>query len=245
MSSRSTNGRIVRSVIARLLFVACLSGCAASPYDTEADHGRRVGPALTGLPSFKTDSEADLWLRETSATYAAIAASIESNRDYRGYRFVARDDVRRGMVAWVDGYLDIQLNVELKGPDRLTTLIFEMANASRFGDHQQVDLAVDRGLIETPEQFGLANEMIEYEALKQHRRVLIEIASRVGELPSAFYYFVTPAPRSIGEYRLPGLYHYLKAQKESGHTAHYHRCFHRRRPERRTPPRPPERGSTR
>jgi len=245
MNPRSTNGRIAWPIIAALLYLAGLSGCATSPSDTEAHHGRRIGPPLIDLPSFKTDTEADSWLRKTSATYAALARSIESNKDYRGYRFATRDDTRRGMVARVDGYLEIQLNPGLSGPDRLTTLIFEMANASRFPDHQQVDLAVDRGLITTPEQFGLANEMIEYEALKQHRQVLIEIASRVGELPAGFYYFVTPAPRSIEDYRLPGLYQYLKAQKESGHTAHYYRWFHLRKAARGTPGKSPERDSTR
>ncbi|MHC4198427.1 MAG: hypothetical protein ACYSU0_00350 [Planctomycetota bacterium] len=245
MSSRSTNGRIAQSIIATLLYLVCPLGCATSPSDIEAHHGRRVGSILIDLPSFKTDTEADSWLKETSVTYAALARGIESDRNYRGYRFATRDDIRRGMVARVDGYLEIQLNAGLSGPDRLTTLIFEMANASRFPDHQQVDLAVDRGLITTPEQFGLANEMIEYEALKQHRQVLIEIASRVGELPAGFYYFVTPAPRSIEDYRLPGLYNYLKAQKESGHTAHYYRWFHRRKPGRGTPGKSPERGSTR
>lgn len=245
MSTRSTSGRIVRSIIATLPFLTCLSGCITSPSDTEAHHGRGVNQTLIDFPSFETDTEADQWLRKTSATYAAIAGSIESNRDVHGYRFAARDDIRRGMVARVDGYLEIQLNVELSGPDRLTTLIFEMANASRFPDHQQVDLAVDRGLITTPEQFGLANEMIEYEALKLHRQVLIEIESRAGALPAGFFYFVTPAPRSIEDYRLPGLYQYLKAQKESGHTAHYYRWFHLRKPGRGTPRKSPERGSTR
>ncbi len=210
-----------------------------------AAHFSMTGAACVGYNFFKTDAEADQWLRKTSATYATIVKKIESSKDVRGYRFATRDNIRRGMVAWVDGYLEIQLNADLSGPDRVTTLIFEMANASRFPDHQQVDLAVDRGLVTTPEQFGLANEMIEYEALKQHRQVLIEIASRVGELPAGFYYFVTPAPRSIEDYRLPGLYQYLKAQKESGHTAHYYKWFHRRRPGRGTPGKSPERGSTR
>lgn len=175
--------------------------------------------------SFKTDTETDQWLRENSATYAGLVADIERRTDIRGYRFVAQEEVRRGMVAWFDGYLEIQLNPQLAREDRVTAIIFEMANASRYRDHQQIDLAVDQGLIRTPEEFGLAHEMIEYEALRLHRQILLEIAARAGPLPTGFFYFVTPAPRSIEDYQLPDLHQYLKSQKESGHTSHYYKLF--------------------
>ena len=122
--------------------------------------------------SFKTDAETDQWLSDNSATYATLAKDIALRKDVRGYRFVSKDNVLRGMVVWVDGYLEIHLNTELSGPNRVTTIIFEMANASRHRDHQQIDLAADDGLIRTPGEFGLAHEMIEYEALRLHRQIL-------------------------------------------------------------------------
>jgi hypothetical protein len=179
--------------------------------------------------SFKTDSETDKWLRDNSVTYAKLVESIESRKDVRGYRFAVKEDVCRGMVVRSDGYLEIQLNARLSGADRVTTLIFEMANASRYRDHEQIDLAVDEGLIRTPEEFGLAHEMIEYEALRLHRQILIEIEARAGPLPPEFFYYVTPSPRSIEDYQLPDLYRYLKTQKESGHTDYYYKFFYLRK----------------
>ena len=218
----------------------------------------RRGPALFGVAtlvlhltitvasaidygSFKTDSETDKWLRDNSVSYAKLVEDIKNTKDVRGYRFAVKENVRRGMVEWVDGYLEIQLNAELSGADRATTLIFEIANASRNHDHQQIDLATDEGLIQTPEEFGLAHEMIEYEALRLHRQILIEIESRGGPLPTEFFYFVTPAPRSIKDYQLPDLFQYLKTQKESGHTDHYYKFFHLRKSGDETPNKSPVR----
>ena len=95
-------------------------------------------------------------------------------------------------------------------------------------------------MIQTPGEFGLAHEMIEYEALRLHRQILIEIESRTGPLPTEFFYFVTPTPRSIKDYQLPDLCQYLKAQKKSGHTDHYYKHFHLRKSTRGTPNKSPE-----
>lgn len=179
--------------------------------------------------AFPSDTACDEWLSKTSATYASLVADIRSRPDIRGYRFVTTNAVKRGMAAWSDSFIEIQMNPSLKGPDRITTLIFEMANAARFREHQQIDLAVDQGLITTPEEFGLANELIEYEALRLHRQVLVEIEAAAGTLPKAFFYFYVPAPPSARESRLPDLYQYLKTQRETGHTAHYDVYFRLRR----------------
>jgi hypothetical protein len=181
--------------------------------------------------AFKTDAEADQWLRDASATYAMMVEDIESRKNLRGYRFVSKEDVTAGCVAWVDGVLEIQLHPKLEGPLRVSVLIFEMANAYRNPEHQEIDRAVDEGYIRTPEEFGLAHEMLEYEAMRYHQAALKEIESRTGALSPEFFYLVTPAPPSAAEYRLPRLYTYLKTQRESGHTAHYYRWFHRRRSE--------------
>jgi hypothetical protein len=94
-----------------------------------AVHFSVTGAAGVDYNSFKTDAEVDQWLRRTSATYATIVKRIKSSKDVHGYRFATKDNIRRGMLAWVEGHLEIQLNAELSGPDRVTTLIFEMANA--------------------------------------------------------------------------------------------------------------------
>ena len=185
--------------------------------------------------AFKTDAQIDNWLCEASPTYAMMVKAVRSRRDLRGYRFVGREDVPAGNVAWVDGFLEIQLNPKLAGPRRVSILAFEMANAYRNPDHLEIDRAVDEGYITTPEQFGLAHEMLEYEALRLHRTVLSEIEPRAGTLPAGFFCLVTPAPPSAAQYRTPALCTYLKTQKQSGHTAHYYRWFHRRRGEKTTP----------
>ena len=190
--------------------------------------------------AFKTDAHIDKWLCEASPTYAMMVKAVRSRRDLRGYRFVGREDVPAGNVAWVDGFLEIQLNPKLAGPRRVSILAFEMANAYRNPDHLEIDRAADEGHITTPEEFGLAHEMLEFEALRLHRTVLVEIESRAGTLPAGFFCLVTPAPRSAAEYKIPALYTYLKTQRQSGHTAHYYRWFHRRRGEKPAPQKPPK-----
>lgn len=185
--------------------------------------------------SFKTDAQIDRWLSEASPAYAMMAKAVRSRKSLRGYRIVGREDIPAGNVAWVDGFLEIQLNPKLAGPLRISILAFEMANAYRNPDHQEIDRAVDEGYITTQEEFGLAHEMLEYEAMRLHRTVLVEIEQRAGTLPEGFFYLVTPAPPSAARYQLPALYTYLKTQRQSGHTAHYYRWFHRRRGEKTAP----------
>ena len=209
---------------AAALLVHLAAGCGAVDFD-----------------SFKTDDETDKWLRNTSPMYARMVKEIKARKNVRGYRFVANDKIRAGMAAWVDGFQEIQLNPKLKGPRRIATLVFEIANGYRAPEHQGIDLAADKGLIRTPEEFGLAHEIYEYEALRLQRQVLIELESRVGRLPKDFFYLVTPPARSAKDYRMPGLYQFLKTQKKSGHTAHYFRWFHRRRAERQGPKKSPKR----
>jgi len=181
--------------------------------------------AGAAVPEFKTDQAADLWLRQASATYARAVKEIAARKNVRGHRIVTRKDVPMGMAARVGDMMEIQLNPKLTGARRVSTLMFEMANAYRFDAHEAIDLAADRGLITTAREFGLAHEIYEYEALRIHREMLIEIAAAHGPLDKAFFYFVTPAPRSIATYRLPSLYTYLKTQKDSGHTEHYYKHF--------------------
>lgn len=205
------------------LFTCFLFTCGPSLRAADA-----VAPTVD-WHGFKTDAEVDEWLREASATYAIMVKDIKSRKNLRGYRFTSSKEIACGNVAWVNGALEIQLHPKLSGPLRISVLIFEMANAYRNPEHQEIDRAVDEGYIQTPEEFGLAHEMLEYEAMRFHRAVLQEVESRTGTLPADFFFLVIPAPPSAEEYRLPRLYTYLKTQRESGHTAHYYRWFHRRR----------------
>lgn len=181
--------------------------------------------AAVNFDSFESDEQIDRWLREASKTYASITKEISARTNIRGYRFASKDDIARGMMAWVDGWLEIQLNPKLTGAARVNTLIFEVANAYRSPEHVAIDHGVDQGIIHSRREFAIAHEIYEYEALRIHREVLKEIAAVTGSLPKAFFYFVTPAPASIDEYNLPHLHDYLKAQQQSGHTDHYHEQY--------------------
>jgi hypothetical protein len=100
-----------------------------------------------------------------------------------------------------------------------------MANAYYNPEHQKIDQLVISGYINSAEQFGLAHEIYEYEAIRLHRKVLVDLAEECSSLPQEFYYLVTPAPININSYRIPDLDTYLQTQKSSGHTAHYYSWF--------------------
>lgn len=173
--------------------------------------------------SFKSDASADEWLKKNSKTYSMMTSKINQREGLNGYRIVTTDKIQMGMVVHMsDNVLEVQLHPNLKGALRMTTLIFEMANAYLNDEHRQIDRMLLEGVISSKEEFGVAHEIYEYEALRIHRQVLVEISKVVDDMSQDFYYFVTPPAKSIEEYQIPKLYDYMLSQKESGHTAHYH-----------------------
>lgn len=188
-----------------------------------------LAAAAFDFGSLASDTATDQWLRENSGTYAGLVEDIGSRKDVRGYCFTNNESVKQGMAVLLDGRLEIQLNPSLAGAHRVTILLFEMANAARHGDHEEIDRATDQGTIRSAEAFGLAHELVEFEALRLHRQMLMELEARAGPLPKEFFYFVTPAPSATADYHLPALSQYLKTQLETGHTEHYYELFRQRR----------------
>ena len=183
----------------------------------------------TDYNSFASDEAIDRWLMANSKTYEGFAQSIRQRPGMHGYRFVRKGDIAMGMLAAMsDGCLEVQLHPGLKGALLVNTISFEMANGYLNDIHQQIDKLLHMGQIKSKEEFALAHEIYEYEALRLHRQVLIELAASIKEpLPPDFYYFVSPKPQTIADYQIPQLSHYIEAQKASGHTAHYYKEYDR------------------
>jgi hypothetical protein len=219
---RALRARLAVSLSLTLVALLSLSACTAPPVTAPP------GDALRWeLPLDESDRRADEWLRRASSTYAHMVREIRARPEVSELRFVERPEVAEAAAAFEGRYLEVQLNPKLRGARRLTLLAFEVANAYRSPEHQAIDRAVDEGRITTASEFGLAHEIYEYEALRLHRQILVELEERVGSIPPAMF-MTTPPPPSARESRLPGLWRYLKAQKDSGHTAHYERWFKRR-----------------
>lgn len=212
-----------RSLVTLSLLAALqLSACASSPPPP--------APAERAwtLPSGLDDAVSDRWLRRASPTYARMVREILARPEVGALRFVDDPQVAEAAALFVDDHVQIQLNPGLEGPRRVSLIAFEVANAYRNREHQAIDRAVDAGLITTAAEFGLAHEIYEYEALRLHRHVLIEVERRTRKLPPSMF-MTTPPPASAHESELPGLLRYLQAQRASGHTAHYERWFERRK----------------
>lgn len=201
-----------------------LLGCAApEPAGSEPTAQAPLWP----LPLARSDVEVDAWLQRASATYARMLREIRARPEVVDLRWVETAEVADAAVASREGVLEVQLSPGLKGARRISLIAFELANAYRNREHQAIDRAVDSGLITSAAEFGLAHELYEYEALRLHRQILIELEERTGSLPAEMF-MIRPAPPSARESQLPDLLHYLKTQRDTGHTDHYRRWFERR-----------------
>lgn len=188
------------------------------------------GPAAgaAGLPAFDSDAQADRWLREHSARYRDMAGAV----DRRGGYTINRTDAYPGGVAYFqDGKGYIGLNDTLKGAHRVSVILFEVTNLFQEGRHQEVADRVRRGELDNPAAFALLRECIEYDGLRLHRDVLLELEPVLGTVPPEMITWVSSTARTFAEYRLPYAYDYLKAQAASGHTAHYLKLFEKHRAE--------------
>lgn len=178
--------------------------------------------AVAAPPVFASDEEADTWLKNSSAFYAKMADAVTKRG---GYKFRTFPGGQGGMMrVEKDGHV-IELSDTLSGPERVSVLIFEMTNAFQQPKHGAIDQRVINGEVTDPIHFGLLQELIEYDGLGLHRRVLEELQASSGEIPAAMFAWVTNGAKTFADYRVPLAADYIDAQAKSGHTAHYHKWF--------------------
>ena len=181
-----------------------------------------VASAVAEFPSFGSDEEADAWLKKTSAFYHEMAEAVVKRG---GYSFRTFAGGHGGMMRVEHGAHVIELTDTLRGPERVSVLIFEMTNAFQQPKHDMIDRRVIDGEITDPIHFGLLQELIEYDGLGLHERVLRELHAQTGDIPEAMFVWVTPITGGFANYHLPRVLDYIDAQAKSGHTAHYHQWF--------------------
>jgi hypothetical protein len=180
-----------------------------------------------GLPAFETDQEADRWLRENSRAYRGMAQTVDRQG---GYTIGRTADMPGGVAYFKDGRGYVELNDALKGAHRVSVMIFELTNLYQEQRHQEVANRVRRGDLNDPDVFVLWREMIEYDGLRLHRKVLAELEPVLGTVPPEMIAWVVTA-KSFAEYELPFAYDYLTAQWGTDHTTHYLRLFEKHRAE--------------
>ena len=151
-----------------------------------------------------------------------------------------RNAEQGGGLAYIkDGRGHIDLNDSLKGAHRASILIFEMTNLFQQDRHEEITGPVRRGELKDATQFALMREAVEYDGLRLHREVLVELEHATGALPAEMITWVTGTATNLASYRLPLAYDYFKAQAASGHTDHYRRLFEKHAAEaRREQPKP-------
>lgn len=181
------------------------------------------------LPLFASDMEADTWLRSMSPSYASMAKEIDRRG---GYSFRSWDQ-KRGTVVHENGNRYIQLNPALKGAERLSILIFEITNAFQDTKHLKIDEAARTGAIDNAEVFALRHELIEYDGLRYHRDVLLDLDKSLGDIPREMLTWINRQLTTLESYRLPLAHDYLESQNRSGHTDHYRKYFPIRQSEKR------------
>lgn len=181
-----------------------------------------------GLPDFESDQQADRWLREHSSSYQSMAEVVDRRG---GCTFCRTAETPGGLAYFKDGRGYIELNDALKGPHRVSVLIFEVTNLYQERRHQEVADRVRRGELNNPAAFGLLRESIEYDGLRLHRNVLVDLQPVLGTVPPEMITWASSTAKSFAAYQLPFAYDYLKAQEASGHTAHYLRLFEKHRAE--------------
>lgn len=176
---------------------------------------------IAGLPSFVNDQKADAWLRLKSPFYDSMATQVEG---HGGYEFCSWEQPL-GTVVHASGSKCIYLNDNLKGGERLSILIFEMTNAFQSAKHLEIDERTRSGAIDTAEVFALRHELIEYDGLRYHRKVLSELDPSIGGIPREMLTWINPQLTTLASYSLPLAHDYLECQDQGGHTDHYRKHF--------------------
>jgi hypothetical protein len=177
-------------------------------------------PAQPDLATCKDNAALDAYLRKVSPLYNAMSRLVEF---HGGYTIGDREGVSGGLWNAVDR--TIHVNPQLAGAHRASIIAFEMTNAYQDRLHREVDMAVVSGEITTKTEFALRQELIEYDGLRLHREILLEIENQLGKLPPEFFFVSHPKPESVARYQLPLVMDFLKQMSASGHTAFYYQWF--------------------
>jgi hypothetical protein len=162
----------------------------------------------------------DAYLRKASPLYSAMARIVEF---HGGYTISDRKGISGGL--WNAAERKIELDLRLAGAHRASIVAFEMTNAYQERLHKEVDLAVVAGEITTKTEFALRHELLEYDGLRLHREMLVEIENHLGKIPSEFFFVSNPKPDTVAKYQLPLVMDFLKEMNASGHTASYYQWF--------------------
>lgn len=165
------------------------------------------------VPDFKSDADADRWLRENSGTYLWMAESIDKNG---GYDISTTTNYPGGVAYFSSGRGYIGLSSTLKGRHRTSILIFEITNLHQDSRHVETTQKALAGGFDTAMEFGLTREMIEYDGLRLHWAVLKELKLKVDGIPNDMFEWVAPA-EDFDTYEPPFIYDYINAQISSGH----------------------------
>ena len=174
------------------------------------------------IPAFPSDAAADQWLRAQSPAYLRMAEFVDRSW---GYEFGRCTNSPGGLAYLQDGRGHIDLNDALKGPHRVSVIIFELTNLYQSGRHEEITTPVRRGEQTDATRFALLREAVEYDGLRLHREVLVELERAVGPLPSEMITWASSSATNLAGYALPYAYDYFKAQAAGGHTDHYLRLF--------------------
>lgn len=181
-----------------------------------------------GLPEFASDHAADQWLRQNSGEYRRFCEVVDARG---GYVIEATEEYPGGVAYTENGKGHIGLNGALKGAHRLSVMIFELTNLYQEDRHQEVAERVRCGELTDETEFALLREMVEFDGLRLHRGVLVDLERAAGAIPPEMISWVSLNARTLAGYELPYAYDYLKAQAASGHTDHYRRLFAKHRAE--------------
>lgn len=174
------------------------------------------------LPEFAADKSADLWLRANSPAYRRMAEFVDKRW---GCEFGRNTESAGGLAYIRDGKGHIDLNDSLKGAHRVSILIFEMTNLFQQDRHEEITAPVRRGGQKDATQFALMREAVEYDGLRLHREVLVELERAAGRLPPEMITWASSTATNLAGYQLPYAYDYFKAQAGGGHTDHFRRLF--------------------
>lgn len=177
---------------------------------------------MTPIPKFPSDKAADQWLRQLSPKYRNMAEFVDKRW---GCEF-GRNTLSAGGLAYIqDGKGHIDLNDALKNAYRVSVIIFEMTNLFQQDRHEEITSPVRRGELRDATRFAMLRESVEYDGLRLHREVLLELERELGELPSEMITWCSSTATKLSNYQLPYAYDYFKAQDASGHTEHFRRLF--------------------